>query len=234
MKAVALERAAPLAEHPAADRLPRGLKDRVRDVASQLATQCAVEPEVGKPQQPVVGVWRYLQAIDSVRPNLSAIQIAEVRDDLRAAITESSHSQADKDLLLDTIDEITRPGGRSLACFMRDRAFAGLCLPNLRMTEEGEAEPNSRTFNSILPSLAESAFDHNPMGRTLLWEGACRLFAGSQESKRRERLRKVVFEFPNVTEIDQPKLETPWDFIMAVDELGVDEQVDLRALQQHG
>jgi hypothetical protein len=231
MKAVALEREVVLARHHPADSLPPGLATRVRDVAQQLAVRCAVSPEIGKPQQPVAAAWRYLQAIDAIRPKLSNEQVAEVRNELRAALAQSDHSRPDADLLLSVIVEITRPSGQTLAHFMRERAFTGLCLPNLKMTEEGEEEPNPRTFNSVLPNLAESTFDHNPLGRTLLWEGACWLFAGPHETQRREKLRKVVFEFPNVTKEGQARLETPWEFIMAVDELKVDEEVDLRALQ---
>ncbi|PMS11951.1 type III effector protein [Trinickia caryophylli] len=232
MKAVALEREVVLARHHPADSLAPGLKARVRDVAEQLAVRCAVSPEVGKSQQPVAGAWRYLQAVDAVCRKLSVDQVGEVRNELRAALAQSGHSQPDRDLLQNVIDEITRPGGQTLAQFMSERAFTGLCLPNLRMTAEGQEEPDSRTFNSVLPNLAESTFDHNPMGRTLLWEGACQLFTGPHQAQRREKLRKVVFEFPNVTKEGQSRLETPWEFMMAVDQLRVDEPVDLHALEQ--
>lgn len=232
MKAVALEREAALAAIHPTDGLPSGLKARVRDVAEQLAVRCAVSPKAGEPQQSVTHAWAYLQAIETVCSTLGAEQIAEVGDELRTALARSGHSQMDKDLLLNLVDEMTRPSGRTLAQFTSERAFTGLCLPNLRMTEEGEKEPNSRTFNSILPSLAESTFDHDPLGRTLLWEGACQLFSGPQQPQRREKLRKVVFEFPNVAKEGQSRLETPWEFIMAVDELQVDEAVDLQRLQQ--
>lgn len=232
MKAAALEREAELAGQRPAESLPAALRPLVRDVAQQLADQCAVSPEIGKPQQPVAGAWRYFRAIDTIRPRLSTEQLTEVRNEVRAALAQSRHSQLDLDLMHSVIDEITRPGGQALTHFMKERAFTGLCLPQLSMIEEGEKEPNSRVFNSVLPNLAESTFDHNPMGRTLLWEGASRLFAGPREAKRRDALRQVIFTFPNVTEVGQPRLETPWDFIQAVDELGLDEAVDLHALQQ--
>jgi hypothetical protein len=233
MKAVALEREtmAPVSNQEGSSALSPGLKDRIQDVAQQLAVRCVVTPETGKPQAPVPGAWRYLQAIDSMRPKLNAAQLAEAAHDLHTAMTASAHPAVDKDLLLDVIAEITRPNGIPLNRYMADKAYAGLCLPNLKMIESGEKEPNSRTFNSALPNLAESTYDHNPLGRTLLWEGASRLFAGPHQAERRDKLRKVVFDFPNAPKTGQPKLETPWDFIMAVDELKVDEDVDLSALR---
>ena len=232
MKAVALEREAILSRHHPTENLSPELKARVRYVAQQLADPCAVFPEMGKSQQPVTGAWRYLQAIDAVRRTLSAEQVAEVRRELRATLAQSAQPQLDKDLLLNVIDEITRPGGQTLSHFMSERAFTGLCLPNLRMTEEAEEEPKPRTFNSILPNLAESTFDHNSLGRTLLWEGACRLFAGPHQAQRRQTLRKVIFELRDVTKAGRSRLETPWDFCLAVDELKVYEAVDPHTPQQ--
>ncbi|MCY0389302.1 hypothetical protein OVY01_19325 [Robbsia sp. Bb-Pol-6] len=232
MKAVALEREAMLAGNDLGACLPPGLKARVRDVAEQLAVRCAVAPEAGRPQRPVDGAWTYLQAIEAICSMLGAEHIAKVGDELRTALARTGHSQMDQDLLLNLIAEMTVPGRQTLARFMGERAFAGLCLPNLKMTEEGEKEPNSRTFNSILPNLAESTFGHDPMGRTLLWEGVCQLFVdGPRYPQRREKLRRVVFEFPNITTEGQSRLETPWEFIMAVDELQVDEAFDPPMLQ---
>ncbi|MGF6851271.1 type III effector protein [Paraburkholderia sp. CI3] len=223
--------AVPIELSPSSSGLPADLKQEIRGVAQQLAVEAVVVMEPGDPQAPVPGVWRNLQAIASMRSSVSSMQLAEIEGDLRAAISASAHPPADTTLLRDVVSEITHPDGLSLSGFMADRVYAGLCLPNLQMVESGEEEPNSRTFNSILPNLAESAYDYNPLGRTLVWEGACALVAGPRQADRRERLRKVVFELPNIPNEGEPKLENPWDFIMAIDELRVDEDVDLDALR---
>jgi len=212
--------------------LPTDLKQEIQDIAQRLAVGTVVVPEAGKPQEPVLGAWQDLQAIESIRRECSALQLAEVEHVLRAAITSSAHSDADIRLLLEVVAGITRSYDCALSDFMANKVYSGLLLPNLRMVEPGEDEPNSRVFNSIVLNLAESAYDHNPLGRTLLWEGACAMFAGPRQIDRRERLRKVVFSLSNMPGEGEAKLEKPWEFMLALDELNVDEDVDPAKLQE--
>lgn len=202
------------------------------DHAQRLVSQLAISPRPGEAQIPVPDAWHCLKAIDSMCRSLDGARLAEAERELQTALAQSSHSLKDKDLLLDVVAEITRPNGRGLHDYMAARAFTGLCLPNLQLLEKGEREPNARTFNSVLSYFAESTHDYNPLGRTLLWEGACKLFDGPRGEQRREKLRKVIFSFPNVVKEGQQKLEHSWDFMMAVDELKVDEDIDVDALKK--
>lgn len=221
LKLAALERERDSAEPLSANGLSNIQMSRVRYVAQQLRGRCVVSPTPGAPQSPMPDVWRCLHAVDAVRSKLAPEQRTRVASELSESIEHSGHSEIDKRLLLGAVIELTAPEGKTLADFVKDRAFKGLFLDHLTMVDEGEIEPSARVFDSILVSLAASTFDYDPAGRTLLWEGASRLFAGPSEAERREKLRQVIFTFPNAVKEGEARLETMSDFAMALAGLDV-------------
>ncbi|QUP53365.1 type III effector protein [Ralstonia syzygii] len=196
---------------------------RLMDVAGRIAEHCAIVPPAGAPHAPMPEAWRCLDVLASLRRKLNPAQLGLARQMLFRAVEASPHPAADKALLLDTLNAATQADGPGLGEYVAQRAYEGLCLDQLQLKADGEAEPPARTFNSILPSLAASTYDHNPLGRTLLWEGACRLFDGPSAERRRAALQTVVFSLPNVPRPGEQKLEALFEFFLAVDAMGVDE-----------
>ncbi len=196
---------------------------RLMDVAIRIAEHCAVVPPAGQPQVPVPGAWRCLEVLASLRRKLNPAQLDLARQMLLGAVEASPHAPLDKALLMDTLNATTRADGPGLGEYVAQRAYESLCLDQLQLKADGEAEPPTRTFNSILPSLAASTYDHDPLGRTLLWEGACRLFDGPSADQRRATLQSIVFSLPNVPKPGEQKLEAMFEFFMAVDEMDLYE-----------
>jgi hypothetical protein len=215
--------------------LSPGTATRIQDIAVQLARTAVGQGGSREPQAPVDGAWAYFQALDGLKEKLSEAQLLEARALLKGPIAASAHSIADIRLMSEVIDAATTPGGPALATFLTQTVLKGLCMNQLQtpeqMREPWEEEPNSRTFNSVLPSIAGVIYEHAPMGRTLLWEGACGLFPGASEAKRRETLKTLVFEFPPDPGEGQDRLEDTYEFTMAVDEMDIDEKYDIKALK---
>jgi hypothetical protein len=209
---------------------------RIQDIAEQLARGVASQGGPRPTQAPVDGAWTYFQALDGLKGKLSEAQLLEARALLKGPIAASAHSIADIRLMSEVIDAATTPGGQALATFLTRTVLEGLCLDQFQtpgqMREPWEEEPNSRTFNSVLPSIAGVIYEHAPVGRTLLWEGACGLFPGASEARRRETLKTLVFEFPCDPGEDQERLEDTYEFIMAVDAMDIDEKYDVGALKE--
>ncbi|QCX49115.1 type III effector protein [Ralstonia pseudosolanacearum] len=205
------------------DSLSLRLTARLMVVAVRIAEHCAVAPPAGKPQAPMPEAWRCLEALASLRRKLNPAQLDLARQMLSLAAQASPHTPADKALLQDILKTVTQADGPGLGEYVAQRAYDGLCLGQLQLKADDEAEPPTRTFNSILPSLAASTYDYNPLGRTLLWEGACRLFAGPSAEQRREKLQAAVFSLPNVPAPGEQPLEHMSEFVLAIDGMGLDE-----------
>ncbi len=201
------------------------LTARLIDVAIRIAEHCAIAPPAGKPHTPMPEAWRCLEALASLRRKLNPAQLMRARDMLSKAAEASPHSPADKALLLDTLNTVTQADGPGLGEYVAKRAYAGLCLDRLQLKADGEAEPSARTFNSILPNLAASTYDYNPLGRTLLWEGACRLFDGPSAERRRAALQTVVFSLPNNPAPGEQPLGHIVEFYLAIDDMRLYEGV---------
>ncbi|WP_247538695.1 type III effector protein [Ralstonia pseudosolanacearum] len=199
------------------------LMARLMVVAVQIAEHCAVAPPAGKPQAPMPEAWRCLEALASLRRKLNPAQLDLARQILFHAVEASNHAPLDKSLLQNTLDATTQADGPGLGEYAAQRARDGLCLDQLPLKADDGAELPTRTFNSILPSLAASTYDYNPLGRTLLWEGACRLFAGPSAEQRREKLQAAVFSLPNVPAPGEQPLKHMIEFVMAIDGMGLDE-----------
>lgn len=195
------------------------LTARLMVVAVQIAEHCAVAPPAGKPQAPMPEAWRCLEALASLRRKLNPAQLDLARQILSHAVQASPHAPADKTLLKDILEAVTQADGPGLGEYVAQRAKDGLYLDQLQLKTNDEAEPPTRTFNSILPSLAASTYDYNPLGRTLLWEGACRLFAGPSAEQRREKLQAAVFSLPNVPAPGEQPLEHMIEFVLALDDM---------------
>ncbi|AYB51171.2 type III effector protein [Ralstonia solanacearum] len=199
------------------------LAARLMDVAIRIAEHCAAVPPAGQPHAPMPEAWRCLEVLASLRRKLNPAQLMRARDMLSKAAEASPHSPADKALLLDTLNTVTQADGPGLGEYVAKRAYEGLCLNQLQLKADGEAEPPARTFNSILPSLAASTYDYNPLGRTLLWEGACRLFDGPSAERRRAALQTAVFSLPNVPAPGEQPLGHLVEFILAIDDMALYE-----------
>jgi hypothetical protein len=104
--------------------------------------------------------------------------------------------------------------------------FEFLQLPCLVLLEPGEAAPGTRTFNSVLPSLAAAAYDCGPFGRTLYLEGAATMLKGVNEAcdeSRRERLCTTLFAIPNPPFGGDAAPTNLYEFDAALTRLGVYE-----------
>lgn len=177
--------------------------------------------------------WNALRQLEAAAPCLTGEQKAHAESRLVQGLRRGQPNQLDARLLREAVHQALHPGAAgSLQQFLARKAFDGLMLPELKLREKGETEPGARTFNSILPPLAESTYDYGRLGRTLIWQGAAQLFEGPRREQRSDKLRKVVFAFPNPPAPGKPKLESPADFVGELDKLNVDEPVDVDSLRQ--
>ncbi|QYD71389.1 hypothetical protein KZJ38_30665 [Paraburkholderia edwinii] len=209
---------------------PRG----VDEVIERLAGRASVGQRKWAPDNTASSDIRQLGL---AADQMTVQQKTAVESKLAEELRRKPANPLDARLLQDVVHYVLQSGSSgSPDRYLAQKAFDGLALPSLKLRETGEAEPNSRTFNSTLPSFAESTYDYGPLGRTLLWQGACQLFSGPARDERSRRLEKVIFSFPNPPEPGKPKLEGPMDFITAVDALNVYEPVDVNSLrdQQNG
>lgn len=190
----------------------------IDDVVRYLTVESVVAAEPGKPQSPVSDVWEKLETVDSMRRKLGDAQLDALNKRLSGAIDASSHSREDAALLRQVVSAIAQQiEGPSLSQLMAEITFERMQLPDLDLDPTGRTVPDSRYFNSALVPLAEAAYDHDPTGRTLLWNGACKLFPGAG---RQERLRSAMFSLPK-----DSGLTSAMDFYCAVDALKLDEVV---------
>lgn len=207
-----------------------GEKPDINEIIQQLATAAApVQDEV---LTPVTEAWDALLELEATALGMTHEHKSRVESMLSEALRAAAYESPDVLLLKDVIHGVLGLARFSQEEYLAGRAYEGLCLPNLRLREIDEVEPNSRTFNSVLPSFAENTYDYGALGRTLLWKGACQLFAGPSNAERSDKLRQVIFSFSNLPKPGEEKLDQPWEFVMAVDELGLDEPVDVESLRQ--
>ena len=168
--------------------------------------------------------WRDLK---SIIWNANRDQKEKFLSALSAALSAADRGTPDLQLL----EEILGFDGMAPAQYLAGKTFAGFCHPALELPEDGEIEPDSYAFNSILPSLAASMYDYGMLGRILLGEGACQLFAGGPWLEQRaEAFLKVIFGFP-IPRSEAEKAKQMWYFVMEVDAMGVDEPVDASGIR---
>jgi len=197
----------------------------IDEIVHELIVDSAVAAKPGQTQSPVSGIWDKLVALESMCERLRTVQIDALRERLLGAIGQSAHSREDADLLRQVVSALTqRADARPLHQVMADITFERMQLPELELDSTGQTVPDSRYFNSALVPLAELAYDHDPMGRTLLWKGACTLFPGPG---RAEKLDLAIFSLAK-----DSGLVSPFDFYLAVDALGLDEEVTDQMLDE--
>lgn len=197
----------------------------IDEIAHELTVDSVVAAKPGQPQSPVSGIWDKLVALESMCGGLRTVQIDALRERLLDAIGQSAHSREDADLLRQVVSALTqRADARPLHQVMADITFERMQLPELELDSTGQTVPDSRYFNSALVPLVELAYDHDPMGRTLLWKGACTLFPGPG---RAEKLDLAIFSLAK-----DSGLVSPFDFYLAVDALGLDEEVTDQMLDE--
>ena len=197
----------------------------IDEIVHELIVDSAVAAKPGQTQSPVSGIWDKLVALESMCERLRTVQIDALRERLLGAIGQSAHSREDADLLRQVVSALTQQAdARPLHQVMADITFERMQLPELELDSTGQTVPDSRYFNSALVPLAELAYDHDPMGRTLLWKGACTLFPGPG---RAEKLDLAIFSLAK-----DSGLVSPFDFYLAVDALGLDEEVTDQMLDE--
>jgi hypothetical protein len=207
----------------------RGSRE-VDEIVGQLVARASIRQRKPAPYVPALYAVRRLA---SAADGMTAAQKRAAQAKLAQGLKHAHPNPLDARLLQDVVHRLLEPGqSGSLNQLLARTAFERLSLPSLTLREKGEAEPNSRTFNSTLPSFAESTYDYGPLGRTLLWEGARHLFDGPSGAARARRLKTVIFSLANPPAPGKPKLEGPLDFVAAVDALNVYEPVDVESLRR--
>ncbi|APD11278.1 hypothetical protein UC34_25310 [Pandoraea vervacti] len=144
--------------------------------------------------------WDTLAEIASDARGLTEAEANVYRATLRSALPAFDIADPDVVLLYEVVDNCLGPGRPSITTHLAGVVFESLQLPHLVLLESGEAAPSTRTFNSVLPSLAAAAYDCGPFGRTLFLEGAATMLKGVNEAcddSRRERLCTTLFALPN-------------------------------------
>ncbi|WP_150686007.1 hypothetical protein [Pandoraea iniqua] len=182
---------------------------------------------------PIDGLWECLLRLTQAIQRLPDERRAHFETKLSTMLATPPLETPDAVLLRAVIQDILGPARASLENCLAHRAHDALCLPNLQLRAPDEVEPNARTFNSVLPSFAACTYDYGPLGRTLLWCGACLLFEGPSQVTRREKLRQTIFSFPNPPQTGEAGFENIWEFVVAVDKLAIDEPVDINCMQSH-
>lgn len=204
-----------------------------------LVQDALVAPSPGEQQQLLEHAWSTVHCFDAQR--LAAGEGANSLHhfpELEKAAADTTHPSHQDAVLLKAI--MTRPLGQSalsLEKYLADRVEEGL-----KIFMEIPPNPDSSTFNSVLPGLTMSTLDYNSVGRTLLFKGATHLVGipsaptntDDQLSKahvdRKASLRTTVFHFPKQPADGVKQLEL-LDFnnrIDPLDDLGVYELSDPR------
>ncbi|MFK0376139.1 hypothetical protein [Pandoraea sp. NPDC090278] len=197
-------------------------------LASTLNLALANQPEAGDPWVPDNLAWDALTRLAAQAKPLASVEARTFVNNIRQWMTEVPQGSPDA-LLMDSILDNCFDGGKTpLPKYLAERAFNCLNLPRLIVLEPGEVQPNSRTFNSLLPSLAMGVHEYGPFGRTLLWHGARHMLAGPSgdaSESRVEALRKVIFSHANEAHLGGaggPTIET---FVAELDLLDSREEI---------
>lgn len=117
------------------------IASRLMNVATRIAEHCAVKPSPGEPQAPIPEAWRCLEALASLRLRLHPAQLGLARQMLLGAVEASTHAPLDKALLQDILKAVTQADGPGLDEYVARRAYDGLCLGQLQLKADDEAEP---------------------------------------------------------------------------------------------
>ena len=186
------------------------------------------ETSPGELQTHQAASWTALMAIEA---QLSQSPDAATRETLQEALKtlqpvandRESPFNADASLLCKIIGNLLQPDRVPVKT-----QLATLVKSLLQLGDENAIlkNPGSREFNSILPGLAAISYDYGSIGRTLLFEGASHWIGlpTSDETQtalpdRCERLRNTMFGIPKLPADGSARLETMWEFDMALDEL---------------
>jgi hypothetical protein len=194
-----------------------------RDIAMdgirhQLSTICA--PAQALVWKPVPGVRETLCALARYVESATATEKATIGATLNGVLTAAtSHREKDIALLKTAIDRTIQ--GENPMAVLGELAEASLMLPDFQIRVDGQEEPSAQHFDSTLLPFASASYDHGPMGRTVMLEGARDRFAGPSEARREEKLREVIFALPNPPAAGEP-LEGMGDISQALVALGID------------
>ncbi|VVD66949.1 hypothetical protein PAQ31011_00395 [Pandoraea aquatica] len=201
------------------------IRDSADDVAIKtlsITLKDAIEarPSPGEPWTPHDAAWNALTELDRRAKPLAPTETRNFADSIRQWLNEVPRFSPDVLLLDRILDNALGNTQRPLKQYLGEKAFESLELPRLNVLEPGEVEPNSRTFDSVLPSLALGVHEYGPFGRTLLWHGARHLLAGPSgdaSESRVEALQKVMFSFPNKSHLGDSEVPTIQEFVAELD-----------------
>ncbi|EJN05005.1 hypothetical protein [Herbaspirillum sp. YR522] len=156
---------------------------QVRAVVEQLLSGQDRGREL--PPQAVIQVARHIDA--NRRAGRQALPLVTLQE-LHAAAEDAAHPlQHDARLLLATaLGAGELPLHEWLAAYLKK---------DFELDGEIAAQPDSRTYNSHLPSIALRAQDYGTVGRTLMTLGAAHLFASDLQPGREQRLSSVMWSF---------------------------------------
>jgi len=176
---------------------------RAAAIGSQLTLHASPVQVQGEIHAPVENAMQPLLELQSLCARLNAEQCAEVNEQLQTAIRASAHLPIDQKLLGEIVADVTRAPRKPLPEYLAAKTFKTLGQHKLQMKNDGEVEPSSRVYNSILPDLAGCTDDRGALCRTLLLEGASHLFEGPRQKQRRDNFKTVIFNL-NVAESEDP------------------------------
>ncbi|MCI3207907.1 MULTISPECIES: hypothetical protein [Pandoraea] len=188
----------PIETHPVVDTPSDSAA--VVTLTMRLAEATSASADMGQPWTPDDDAWDALGQLNAHARGLGPTQAMTFKAALRPLLPAYDPLSHDVALLHDVIDNCFGPNKSPIVSYLADTVHDMLHLPNLTICEAGDAQPNSQTFNSVLPLFAMAAYDYGRLGRTLLWHGACTLFRGTNPScsdARRDAFKTVIFSFPN-------------------------------------
>ena len=171
----------------------RQKKARMQD----LLESALVEAAPGEKQHPDEQAWQVVHQFDALR-----LAGHDCTDMLASPVVQVIEKDPKHPSLPDAklfMDIMARPieGKVPLEKYLADKVESGLYL-EMAISHN----PESRTFNSILPGLMLSTLDYNSVGRTLMFKGATHLIGipddalTKEQSARKSSLQKTIFGFP--------------------------------------
>lgn len=197
-------------------------------LASTLNRALVNQPAASEPWVPDNLAWDALTRLAAQAKPLASVEARTFVNNIRQCMNGVPRDSPDA-LLLDSILDNCFDGGKTpLTEYLAEKAFKCLDLPRLNLLEPGEVQPNARTFNSLLPSLALGVHEYGPFGRTLLWHGARHMLggpSGDAYESRVEALQKVIFSYANEARLGGTGGPTIKEFVAELDLLDSREDI---------